>query len=1074
MKPNWNRANRRQAGYSLTEILVAVAVFAIIFVAALMIYDRSNLEFRRGVEAADVQQNTRVAFDRLVADLRMAGFDHDRDGIPTATGGTVWQPSRSYSINNIVSPTIANGFVYRASAVSGAAPFLSGATQPTWPTSIGNTVVDNEITWTTQAGVNQYQQPDEQIEHAGPTALTIRANFDYETDVANENGREPSLQTPQFPVVTTGNDEIVTYALRKYNEDGTIGTNPDTINVCMDVQTSAPYRRTHPGGLPERCFGIPSVDLSPDNPPYTLVRITFNDTGTPVYTPVANNIRRLDFTYFNNNTGTPANPVPTGWNSAAVTVEGLTHPAGTQLTNPGGGQYNPTNPVSGSTERIARSMIRSMRMNLVGMSEARDGGYTNPTETSANPEISQRRTYRLESLVVPRNIGRQGMREQQAAPPGRPVLQMVCNGYCGMAQVSWLAPSPNPNFGTVEQYIVQYGTTAGGPYPSVKQVGTATAAFITGLTPGTTYYFTVSAVNSYGSSPAADTIGSATPDVPDEIGRSIRNTTTPQPPSGLSATNGGTAQNNQITVSWTAPTGNVDPDDYARCRTPNGTLIVQDPVNIAPGEIVDYLVYRSENASFAAGSDPSDPTNQISTTAPSTMTFGVGTVSFVDRTAVNCVPYYYRVRAYDGCDSPEDGWSAVAPSGNPSTLMGESTAAAPAAKPVTFKVTPGGFCNPTKCDAVLEWSKVNADTAGPPANAIVIRDYRVVRQRRRVQLDGFGNPVVDLFGNYVMENDPTGLRTINFVDPSPMTGQFMTVNDPDNPLDLKDGSNLPYDYTYTVQARQCGDAFSSVPSDPVKWPCTFSGTVTGVTMTGVISGDGLTQGSAWLIQSPGETLSVTGTGIVSAQAILNDGTNLIDLGVDNAGPSYDFPIVNTEDGVIYSIDIIIRDSNNCLQTLTRYLEESTPAGCCLETTATDPLVVSYAPGTTSLDVFFRNLCANPLDIQEALADTVKITWTVPLGTTLTTVDFPDGSGGVVTRTLNNTTGNVQFAPPGGFQDPVPADSSSYFITLRFNPPLTGATHPITAMCLTYRRPGIDTVDQNCKFIPQPTFPNSCL
>ena len=80
---------RLQRGYSLAEILVAIAIFAVIVIAALAAYDRSNKEFKAGVEAANLQQNTRVAFDSLVADMRMAGFDFDRDGIPTGSvGGT--------------------------------------------------------------------------------------------------------------------------------------------------------------------------------------------------------------------------------------------------------------------------------------------------------------------------------------------------------------------------------------------------------------------------------------------------------------------------------------------------------------------------------------------------------------------------------------------------------------------------------------------------------------------------------------------------------------------------------------------------------------------------------------------------------------------------------------------------------------------------------------------------------------------------------------------------------------------------------------------------------------------------
>ena len=73
---------RGQRGYTLMEILVAVSVFAIVILAALALYDRSNRVFKTSVESSDMQQSTRVAFDKVSADLRMAGFDYDRDGTP--------------------------------------------------------------------------------------------------------------------------------------------------------------------------------------------------------------------------------------------------------------------------------------------------------------------------------------------------------------------------------------------------------------------------------------------------------------------------------------------------------------------------------------------------------------------------------------------------------------------------------------------------------------------------------------------------------------------------------------------------------------------------------------------------------------------------------------------------------------------------------------------------------------------------------------------------------------------------------------------------------------------------------
>ena len=50
--------------------------------------------------------------------------------------------STAYALNALVTPATANGYYYKATAAG-----TSAATAPTWPTVIGNTVVDGTVTW---------------------------------------------------------------------------------------------------------------------------------------------------------------------------------------------------------------------------------------------------------------------------------------------------------------------------------------------------------------------------------------------------------------------------------------------------------------------------------------------------------------------------------------------------------------------------------------------------------------------------------------------------------------------------------------------------------------------------------------------------------------------------------------------------------------------------------------------------------------------------------------------------------------------------------------------------------------
>lgn len=67
---------------------------------------------------------------------------------PTASP---WRVSYAHVVGNVVSPYPLNGYVYGCTVAG-----TSAATQPTWPTTVGETVADNTVTWITRKAPDWY------------------------------------------------------------------------------------------------------------------------------------------------------------------------------------------------------------------------------------------------------------------------------------------------------------------------------------------------------------------------------------------------------------------------------------------------------------------------------------------------------------------------------------------------------------------------------------------------------------------------------------------------------------------------------------------------------------------------------------------------------------------------------------------------------------------------------------------------------------------------------------------------------------------------------------------------------
>ncbi len=71
-----NRGSCRAAsGFSLLEVLVAGALFSVVIAGVYLLYTTMQGTLTRGEMKSDLQQNARVGLDRMVQELRMAGYD---------------------------------------------------------------------------------------------------------------------------------------------------------------------------------------------------------------------------------------------------------------------------------------------------------------------------------------------------------------------------------------------------------------------------------------------------------------------------------------------------------------------------------------------------------------------------------------------------------------------------------------------------------------------------------------------------------------------------------------------------------------------------------------------------------------------------------------------------------------------------------------------------------------------------------------------------------------------------------------------------------------------------------------
>lgn len=129
------RARRAAAGFSLAELLVVLAVVGLVMAATVTLLLAGQQSYGFGAARVEAQQSARVGLERMVKELRDAGYDPTGVGLPAIV---VAEPTRvvyqrDLNANGVIDATrervtfLLRGSVLRRDAGAGAQPIIEGA-----------------------------------------------------------------------------------------------------------------------------------------------------------------------------------------------------------------------------------------------------------------------------------------------------------------------------------------------------------------------------------------------------------------------------------------------------------------------------------------------------------------------------------------------------------------------------------------------------------------------------------------------------------------------------------------------------------------------------------------------------------------------------------------------------------------------------------------------------------------------------------------------------------------------------------------------------------------------------------
>ncbi len=90
-----------------------------------------------------------------------------------------WAASAAKVVDDRVRTSAKNGFKYKAQSITGGG--LTGTTEPTWPTTTGATVVDNQVTWICEGKIHESTEIKLALSNAGLSSAIAGAPLSIDT-----------------------------------------------------------------------------------------------------------------------------------------------------------------------------------------------------------------------------------------------------------------------------------------------------------------------------------------------------------------------------------------------------------------------------------------------------------------------------------------------------------------------------------------------------------------------------------------------------------------------------------------------------------------------------------------------------------------------------------------------------------------------------------------------------------------------------------------------------------------------------------------------------------------------------